>query len=1102
MADPDFDSKPLTRELLKNHFGSTIYHRGLNYFREGRVYECKTDEDGTVRAKVRGSDFALYKVVLRPTHGLGLPYKGSCSCPYEASCKHMVAVLLEVLETRGPDVAVDVPSEPQAMPEKYREWLSRLAGPDAQPEAPPESKDSVLYILKPTNERHWKLELEVARRLQDGSWGVSRSCSTYNTSRGAPPKYVSRADVPIFKDIERLRDYPYRLKGFDGRRILEAAIGTGRCFIGSKSGKRAFLGAERACKGAWEVLNDGSQRFAFVLEGTGKVMPLDGLWYVDETTGQVGSANSGLSSGMTNTFLDCPRLEPEHSSAVRDDLTTKFPDREDLWPQPASAMVFKTIPPTPRLKLTRVKLEKSYSFGRGDRTVQDAYALFADLTFRYGDLVVKPGDRIRTLVQVEAGQTIRMPRQADDEGQAFTRLVDLGFTNPGYSFGGNHYVPGNWSGFPVLKDHDKLPTYDELVESVSDFVPRLRAAGWEVEVDDDLIPIDFGGGTWEAEVEESTGMDWFSVNLGVIVDGEKFDLKPILLRFLTWSSAADRKWLAEADDEDRRVIHLPDGRYARITAGRARVVLKTLRDLFALDDSAEIPATAAPFVSELSENDWLTWRGGDAVKDLGSRLTNFQGLQPAQVPTGLKATLRQYQLEGLSWLGFLAEFGFGGILADDMGLGKTVQTLAHILAEKEAGRLGGPCLVVAPTSLLGNWNAEAAKWAPELSVLTLHGPSRSEVMSEIPNHDIVLTTYPLLARDEEALLAHEFGLTILDEAQNVKNPKAAVSQVACRLHTKRRLCLTGTPMENHLGELWSLFRFLMPGFLGSEAKFRSVFRVPIESRGDAEARDSLRRRIRPFILRRNKDEVAKELPAKSEVVETIELEGPQRDLYETVRLAMHQKVREAIQAKGVAKSHILVLDALLKLRQICCDPRLMKADSAKKPPGSAKLARLLDIIPELIDEGSRILLFSQFTSMLELIEPELDKRAIAFVKLTGQTKDRVTPVRKFQEGEVPLFLISLKAGGTGLNLTAADTVIHFDPWWNPAVETQATDRAHRIGQDKPVFVYKLITAGTVEEKICDLQNRKRELVGSLLDGGEKQGVQLTAEDLDMLFQPL
>jgi SNF2 family DNA or RNA helicase len=386
-------------------------------------------------------------------------------------------------------------------------------------------------------------------------------------------------------------------------------------------------------------------------------------------------------------------------------------------------------------------------------------------------------------------------------------------------------------------------------------------------------------------------------------------------------------------------------------------------------------------------------------------------------------------------------------------------------------------------------------------VLLLQGKDRQ--FDLIGDCDLVLTTYALLPRDQEKLCEHEFHLLILDESHYIKNTRSKAAQGAGLLRARHRLCLSGTPLENHLGELWSQFHFLLPGLLGDEKSFNAQFRYPIERAADLQRRALLSRRIQPFLLRRTKDNVAKELPPKTEMVRKVELTGVQRDLYETVRLAMDQKVRDEIGKKGVARSQIVILEALLKLRQVCCDPRLVKSLPSKKHgAGSAKLIDLLQMVDDLLDEGRKILIFSQFTSMLKLIEEELALRGIAYALLTGETRDRAAQVAAFQQGAVPLFLISLKAGGVGLNLTAADTVIHYDPWWNPAAENQATDRAWRIGQHKPVFVYKLIAKGTLEEKIQLLQQKKFDLAHSILAEGEAHNMALTQEDLQQIFAPL
>jgi SNF2 family DNA or RNA helicase len=414
--------------------------------------------------------------------------------------------------------------------------------------------------------------------------------------------------------------------------------------------------------------------------------------------------------------------------------------------------------------------------------------------------------------------------------------------------------------------------------------------------------------------------------------------------------------------------------------------------------------------------------------------------------------------------------------------------------------LGKPVLIVAPVSALGNWQHEFARFAPGLSVHTWHGAQRRKSLARLNGTQVIITAYPLLLIDSEVLLAREFSLVILDEAQMIKNPGAKVSQMARALRAECRLCLSGTPIENHLGELWSLFDFLQPGLLGDERHFQRHYRTPIERNGDRGRSEALSARLAPFLLRRTKDAVAKELPPKVEIVESITLDEKQRDFYDGVRLAMHQRIQEVVRQQGLARSQITILDALLKLRQVCCDPRLVDDDARAAVP-SAKLEWLSTVLPELVAEGRRILLFSQFTSMLRLIESLVSGLAIQYCLLTGETTDRTAVVERFQSGDVPLFLISLKAGGTALNLTAADTVIHYDPWWNPAVEAQATDRAHRIGQTKSVFVYKLIAQDTVEERMLQLQADKRALAGRLYTQKSASPTALGPEDLEMLFAP-
>jgi hypothetical protein len=633
----------------------------------------------------------------------------------------------------------------------------------------------------------------------------------------------------------------------------------------------------------------------------------------------------------------------------------------------------------------------------------------------------------------------------------------------------------------------------------------LRAAGWIVDSDPKLgITIHEIHDFFPSLVsDKDKDIDWFRFDVTGEFEGKSISLIPQIAR------AIREDWHLLYQDPGRipETLLIPcdkpaDG-HIRFPARRFLEMLEQVRHLFhgdpAKDGSVRIDRISAATVADaLAIESSETTR---SLAALGRNLRNIRGLPANAPPSSIRAELRHYQLEGFRWLQFLADHGLHGILADDMGLGKTVQTLAHLAAQ--SAKSGGlPSLVVAPTSVVPNWAAEAEKFAPGLQVLVLHGGDRADHFERIPAADVVLTSYPLLVRDFGQLSRQHWHTLVLDEAQYIKNPRARAAISACGLKASHRVCLSGTPMENHLGELWSLMRFLMPGFLSDEKTFNTKIRKPIERERSESAQLALNRRVSPLILRRTKDQVATELPEKTTLIHNIDLSPKQADLYESVRAAMDERVRSAISDKGLAKSHIIVLDALLKLRQICCHPGLLKSEAAQRVSESAKLEYLTgDLLPTLLEEGRRILLFSQFTSVLELISGHLDRQKTKYLKLTGQTRERAGLVKQFQNGGIPIFLISLKAGGTGLNLTAADTVIHYDPWWNPAAENQATDRAHRIGQTKPVFVHKLICRGTIEDRILDLQKHKSALVEALLSE-ETTRLRIDEETLSALLAPL
>jgi superfamily II DNA or RNA helicase len=625
-------------------------------------------------------------------------------------------------------------------------------------------------------------------------------------------------------------------------------------------------------------------------------------------------------------------------------------------------------------------------------------------------------------------------------------------------------------------------------------VPTLRAEGWEVEVSGIELDSPIVAHEWHEALEEIPGGDWFRLSLGVDIDGETVSLLPPLLKALR-SRRIDLHALA-SEGCPELIVELSGGRRLYVPGDRVRRWLRPLIELELRgveDGELRVPGPAAP---ELALD--ARFAGREALAAVRDRLSGLVELEPRPEPPGFAGQLREYQRQGFAWLHHLERLGYGGILADDMGLGKTVQLLALFEEMRVAGRLESPALVVAPLSVVRNWQREAARFAPEIEARVHHGAGRSRQAGALAGAQLVITSYQTLLRDRAMFAELEWSALVCDEAQAIKNPRTKLFGAIARLRAAARFCVTGTPIENSLGDLWSQMQIAMPGLLGTAKGFAKI-RSLIE-RGHADLLELVRRRIRPFMLRRSKADVDINLPAKTEIVERVELSGKQRDLYESLRLALDKKVRDALARRGVQGSALIVLDALLKLRQSCCDPRLVKVDAAAAIAESAKLDRLTEMLDELVDAGRSTLVFSQFAAMLDLIERACERRGIATLKLTGATRDRETLIDRFQAGEAPVFLISLKAGGTGINLTRADTVIHYDPWWNPAVEAQATDRVHRIGQTRPVFVYKLVAASSVEERVLELQEQKLHLADAALTGA---GVtHLSAADLAALFESL
>ncbi len=1139
----------MTYQDLEQLFDDGTLSRAAALRRQGKILKIDRDRY-ELRGRVRGSAGERYQVKI----DLSDIDDHECSCPVGYFCKHTAAVLGQAIDNGWtedvdleesefdedldeddydePKMTIIAPTKSKTPPQpvfsgpvglldKLNEMLER-----AQKSG--KGTDVITQIMKNVRQVHnikdspkkgeVVLSPELEKWLETASKNLApRVASTTNELRyvlkPGHPSQAASLELALINTrlnsdgtVRELKPFEYKLENLPGfarddlellrlaraclgsyytlinsqltQQLLAELLASKRCYWQEATSKPLTRGETRTGEATWLIDPQGVQRPGFRTTPEAEfILPLTPPWYIDTSQNTGGLIELSMPLETARVFITAPPINHRVTSVFNRTFHQHFPD----LPTPIILETKREVVPcTPTLTLS------SQAIGYYNSSMSDT----AMLEFYYGEVLA---DKTTQLFEVyRDGVVMQTPRDDKAEKAARKLLSDIGFQKQ--------------TSFYANTEETYYFNYDsQWLEFVSKRVPSLKQQGWTIILDANFRHHLAHIQDWTANVSEESG--WFGLELGIVIDNKSVPLVPLLVGLLRkMPNSLTIKELEQTPDDKLFYAVLDDGRSVALPVQRIRPILSVLIELYmterGVSDVLRLPLLDAARLAELEARLQLRWLGGERLLELGRKLRSFRGIEDIAMPAGLQATMRPYQQQGLSWLQFLREYELGGILADDMGLGKTIQTLSHILTEKEAGRMQGPSLVIAPTSVLNNWRSEAEKFTPEIKTLVLYGKERGKDFERIKDHDVVITSYPLLLRDLEVHNKHTYHMLVLDEAQNIKNSRSSSAKAVSSLKAKHRLCLSGTPLENHLGELWSLFNFLMPGLLGDETYFKQLYRTPIEKHGDVGRQRSLAMRVKPFLLRRTKELVAKELPAKTETVVKLELEDGQRDLYETLRVSMHERVRGEIENRGLARSQIMILDALLKLRQACCDPRLVKLEKAKKVKQSAKLEWLRETLPSLIDEGRKVLLFSQFTSMLALIEDELAKLNITYAKLTGETKDRKEQVETFQSGQVPLFLLSLKAGGVGLNLTAADTVIHYDPWWNPAAENQATDRAHRIGQDKPVFVYKLIAQGSLEEKILDLQARKAALAKGILEGGDGALAKLTLEDLEFLFQPL
>lgn len=1135
---------------------------GLMLYRSQKVLSLDIDPAGdhwVLMGEVQGTQRTPYEVSIDMAitpQGTVAYWDSDCDCPVGGNCKHGVALMLkaayqglpllglgaDAVEALKTAPATPSPEQIEALrlaavarvaeaarqdaEAKLLGWLQEmdrangLAAPAPNQGTPygsdgntaNERPEQFLYLLTVHGGNSPKPQLQMEAVVSypkvTGGWAKPKAIKTPPYKGQAVYDRATAVDHEVLELIRAMPNtqnfrysYGYSAsavpQGQVGLLALQQAASTGRLFLDDgKGGPGPVLhwGPTQALRWEWhEVPSLNSLEPSWALrakmaDSAAKLCLNQPPLYLDAAQGVCGQVSAeGIPPAQLEVLLKAPPLKAEALKKHQAELVQRL-GQVPMPPVLQQLTPLQGITPTSCLHLSPTLPEDAPTLGMIQAVLRFDYAGHRGWWAGQGNAVVVENTQGRFLLH----------RDSEAEFDAISRLMDLGLRA---ADAGQFGIPGNQSQQPWLHWADN----DYAV---------LKDAGFEVTLDEALqhwiTHADALDVRLQAQGEDEATSPWFDLSLGMEINGQRHNILPWLPDLI---AAAANSPL----DPDTGLPNIPPFVYlpSSLSKGFIRLPTEALKPWMAAllelvgDRAHDFTGDSLP-LSRLDAmrttaalGDGVAWDGAQHLREMVQRLSGHTALPEVAVPASVQASLRPYQQQGLNWLQFLREYGLGGILADDMGLGKTLQTLAHIQVEKDAGRLTSPALIIAPVSLMGNWRKEAERFCPQLRTLVIHGKDRHGVAASMAEHDIVIAPYSLLQRDKERWLEAQWHLVVLDEAQNIKNTSTHAAQVVGQLQTRHRLCLSGTPMENHLGEIWSLFHFLMPGFLGSQQRFKDVFRHPIEKQGDPERMDQLRARITPFMLRRTKKLVASELPPKVETVMRVELAGQQADLYETIRLGMEKTVREALNSKGLAKSQITILDALMKLRQVCCDPSLLKLPAAQKVKTSAKLEQLMELLPEMVAEGRRVLLFSQFTSMLTLIEAELKKRNLAWTKLTGQTHNREAAIEAFTSGAAPIFLISLKAGGVGLNLPQADTVIHYDPWWNPAAENQATDRAHRIGQTQSVFVYKLVAQGTIEERILALQERKAALADSMYQGatGRKQPL-FTEGDLAELLRPL
>jgi len=1042
---------------LKDRVPDIIFKQGLDYFKEGRV-KIKKMDNLSVEATVQGT----YPYFVRLTvdeHS----FSASCTCPYNYTCKHAVAVALKVIDeqTAGEE-------EHEGETTNWREYFEKLiAIQQVDSDFSQEVRWKLIYIIH-ILENYWNIKPLKVYMKKDGTYGRMQEPSFNELSD--QNVFRTSGDLIAISFLERLQSqqssvyYRGRLEtsyldfGLDAGQIFNL-LRTSELHIKNEDGSigtRIRFG-RRPWRLVFKLTNEEGENFYqfkpyFVrddqevpIDKRTRILTVNPIWFYKD--GRMHHCQFPLNYSYLKFFIDeetSIKVSKDEYQAFISDYLAKLP-------------IFPYVEFPPGIEVTEIDQitgKRLYIEEMDDQLVVSLSILYGDIEINYSNT-----NEQYLHYDTETKKIIRVHRDFTAEGRIREQVLDS----------------------KILEDTPGLfyAPFEHALDWLFDGLPQLAEQGFEILGEEKLVRFRVKRATATFGVNISSETDWFDVELNLEFDGVPVSLKE----------------LKKALQANKKFVKLRDGSIARLPE-------KLIEKFNYMLNFGQVDDRSIRFANHhLSFVDRMLAEAGQKTMDALSKeklqkLDQFEKIKDYPLPKTFIGDLRDYQKAGYDWLNFLQDFNFGGILADDMGLGKTVQALA-LLQNEIIKYPRKPNLIVAPTSVIFNWVREIERFTPEITYLVHYGTRRSRDIRRLKKYQLILTTYGHLRRDIVFLKDMDLNYAILDESQYIKNPQSETSKAVRLLQAKNRLALTGTPVENNTMDLWAQFAFINPGLLGDQNFFRETFTKPIEKEQNVQVANSLRRLIFPFILRRTKEDVAQELPPKVENVVYSPMTDEQLKLYNKWRLSYRQSIMDEIESKGLNKSKFKVLEGLTKLRQIACHPALV---DARYIDSVGKFDALTDMVEEIISEDHKVLIFSQFVQMLRIIRRHLDGKNIPYSYLDGATRDRQKVVDEFQNNpDVKIFLISLKAGGTGLNLTAADYVIHYDPWWNPAVEMQATDRAYRIGQTRKVFAYKLISKDSVEEKILKLQMKKRKLVESLISTEESFFKALSKDDILDLF---